>query len=68
MAQVVNMDAIEADDGERGNPDPTPEVGIGQRCAPGTSERESTGRNRAEVLGQVWDDRVCEVDHATASA
>jgi hypothetical protein len=53
MAQVVNVDAFQADSGDRRTPDPPPEVGVGQRCALGAGERESTGRNRAEVLAQV---------------
>ena len=35
MAQVVNVDAFQADSGERGTPDPSPEVGVGQRCTLG---------------------------------
>src|SRR5207245_2827170 len=64
MAQVVNVDALQADSGERRTPDPPPEVGVGQRRALGTGERESTGRNRAKVRAQVWHDQVREVDHA----
>ena len=68
MAQVVNVDALQADHGERRTPDPPPEVGIRQRCALGAGERESTGRNPAETLAQVGHDQVCEVNHAAASA
>ena len=68
MAQVVNVDAFQADRGERRNPDPPPEVGVGQRCALGTGECESTGRNPAEMLAQVGHDQVCEVNNAATSA
>ena len=51
-----------------GPPDLPPEVGVGQRCALGAGERESTGRNPAETLAQVGHDQVCEVNHAAASA
>ena len=56
MAQVVNVDGFQVDRGERRTPDLPPEVGVGQRCALGAGERESTGRNRAETLAQVGHD------------
>ena len=68
MAQVVNVDAFQADHDERRTPDPPPEVGVGQRRALRTGERESTGRNRAEMLAQAGHDQVCEVNHAATSA
>ena len=50
LAQVVNVDAFQADRGERRNPDPPPEVGVGQRCALGTGERESTAGTARRCL------------------
>jgi hypothetical protein len=68
MAQVLNVNALQADSNDRQSPDPPPEAGVGQRCALRAGERERTGRSRAEMLAQVGHDQVCEVNDAAASA
>ena len=68
MPQIMKVDPGQPDCSERGEPDATAEVRIGQRRASRTSERKrSATRKRGEVLTQVRRDQIGESDDAATS-
>ena len=65
VPQVVNVDALQADSGQRGKPHATAEVRVRKRRAGRAAEDErDRERNPLQVISQIRDDQLRKRDSA----